>query len=64
MGKIKINTHLQNNGNQISNNLIIDSWILGVFSKNDEKIILKNYKDIFNNNINITRLNYLIWNKH
>jgi len=64
LGKIKINTHLQNNGNQINNDLIINSWVLGVFSKKNEKIILKNYKDIFNNTINISRLNYLIWNKH
>ena len=64
LGKIKIHTYLLNNGNKINNELIINSWILGVFSKKDEKIILKNYKDIFNNNINISRLNYLIWNKH
>ena len=43
--------------------IIINNWINNSFSKNDEKFIMSNYKNLFDNNIKYKRLDYLIWNK-
>ena len=63
LGKIKYAKYLIAKDNQNQDKIIIDSWINGSFKKDDEIYIYKNYSYLFDEKINIIRLNNLIWNK-
>ena len=59
LGKMKLANY--NNNNQ--DKTIIYIWINNAFNKKDEIYIYSKYSYLFNNNINLERLNNLIWNK-
>ena len=63
IGKIKYAKYLEEIDKQNKDKIIIESWIKGIFKKDDEIFIYKNYSNLFNENINVQRLNNLIWNK-
>jgi len=61
LGKIKLYNY--NFDTEKEEKKIIKTWVNNSFSMKDEIYIKKKYKNIFNINISIKRLNNLIWNK-
>jgi soluble lytic murein transglycosylase len=64
IGKIKFSDYIKNNNDDgDQDKIIINNWIHGDFKKEDDIYIYKNYSYLFNEKINIDRLNNLIWKK-
>ena len=63
LGKIKYARHLIEKSKINKDKIIIKNWITGVFKKEDELFIYKNYSNLFDEDINLQRLNNLIWKK-
>jgi len=64
IGKIKFSDYIKNNNdNGDQDKIIINNWIHGDFKKEDDIYIYKKYSYLFNEKINIDRLNNLIWKK-
>lgn len=61
LGKIKLHHYYYDKKREKEK--IINNWINNSFSKEDEIYIKKKYKNIFNINVSVKRLNNLIWKK-